>query len=265
MENKRGPIYPIPTNRSLEDTRDTLSKYAPWFYKFVFSNGVVTEGYDKLTDIIHQTRAELLFPKLDEMLRGRWGGIRCLDIACHEGWFATQVALRGARDVLGIDIRKEHIKKANVIKRLGNLSKIKFKRGNLYEIKPDRHGGYDLTFFLGILYHLDNPLEALRILRSMTKSLCVIESQVARPADKLECLWGADTALRKGPGIAVVRSDKAHVEGERSVVLVPTLEALYEMLYAVGFDHLDLSVPSKSMYKQYLNFDRVLIFAQAVS
>jgi SAM-dependent methyltransferase len=255
-------IHVIPSAHPKPIMEATLSNYKGWFYEFTFSDGTSTQAPDPLTGIIHRTRAELIFPLLDEVFQCRWHEIRCLDVACHQGWFATQLALRGASKVLGIDVRNDHIEMASVIKYLSNMSNVTFTKRNLYEINPEEDGEYELTLFLGILYHLDNPLQALRVIRSVTKHLCVIESQVVRPVPELECLWGADATPRKGPGIAVVESDEHHVEGKRSVVLVPTLDALCQMLYAVGFNHLYLSVPPQSVYEQYGNFDRVVVFAQ---
>lgn len=263
MDTTNNVLHVIPTGRGRHDIEAILSEHAPWFYRFAFSNGAVTETRDEIADTIHSTRAELVFPFLDTIFHDRWHQVRCLDVACHEGWFATQVALRGAREVVGIDIREEHIVKASVIKELGEIDRTAFSQGDLYGINPEQHGTFELTLFLGILYHLDNPLEALRIMRSITRSVCVIESQVARPGPELECLWGSGIA-RKGPSIAVVLSDESHVEGGKPVVLVPTLNALSEMLYAVGFDRLYLCVPSRSVYEQYPNYDRVVIFAQVL-
>lgn len=254
-------IRTIPTIRQKGYTEETLAKYPEWFYEFSFSNGAKSKVVDPLTSEIHQTRADLIFPFLDELFRGRWGEVRCLDFACHQGWFATQVALRGAGKVRGIDVRNEHVERASAIRDLGPIDNMTFSERNLFQVRPEDDGIYELTLFLGILYHLDNPLEALRIVRSVTEKLCVIETQVARASPELHCLWGSG-APRSGPGIAIVPSDESHVEGVRNVVLVPTLSALYQMLHASGFDRLYLSIPSSNMNAQYANFDRVVIFAQ---
>lgn len=257
-------IRAIPSLNSEQNTKSTLSKCGDnWFYEFKFSNGASTVVIDQLTGLIHRTRAKLIFPLLDDMFQGRWHDIRCLDIACNQGWFATQVAIRGAREVIGIDIRDDHIKMATTIKNLSSLNNITFRKQNLFDLSKEPDGIFDLTFFLGILYHLDNPLEALNIIRRLTKQICIIESQVARSCPELECLWGSGTA-RKGPGIAIVPSDQCHVEGNLNVVLVPTLNALYGMLYAAGFDRLYLCVPPQTVYEQYTNYDRVIVFAQVL-
>ena len=45
------------------------------------------------------------------------------------------------------------------------------------------------------------------------------------------------------------------------MTLVPTLEALYYMLDAVGFNRVDLAPPPFSAYEQYADYDRVVLFA----
>jgi 2-polyprenyl-3-methyl-5-hydroxy-6-metoxy-1,4-benzoquinol methylase len=251
----------LPSAQPKQIEEQIINKYSEsWFYEFVFSDGMMTTPTDQIAKLIHHTRAELIFPFLDELFGDKWNEIRCLDTACNQGWFTMQVSSRGAKEVLGIDVRADHIEMASAIKYLTNMGNVNFEKRDLFSINPKKDGKYELTLFLGILYHLDNPLEALRIIHSVTKRICVIESQVARPGLELDCLWGSG-APKHGPGIAIVHSDEHHVEGKRPVVLVPTLSALYRMLYAVGFTRLYLSIPQDSMYSQYADFDRVVVFA----
>jgi SAM-dependent methyltransferase len=254
----------IPTSRGLQEVQEKLSEHSPWFYEFRFSNGAITDTSDALALVIHRTRAQLIFPFLDAMFEGRWSEVRCLDMACHEGWFASQVAMRGARGVVGIDIREEHITKARLIKELGNFGDLTFTPDNVMTVDPEKYGTFEITLMLGLLYHLDDPLGALRAARAVTQQLFVVESQVARGSLQLECLWGSDTMSRQGPALALVQSDPAHVEPGKPVVLVPTLNALQEMLYAVGFSRVYLAIPPRPMYEQYPNYDRVVVFAQVL-
>ncbi len=253
-------ILPLPSAYPKRRLRTLLARWTDWFYAFDFQDGVSTQT-DPVVKEIHETRAEMILPFLDGRFGGRWPGLRCLDVASHQGWFAVQVALRGAREVCGIDIRDEHLEKAAAIAEISGLQNIRFEKRNLYEVDPEEDGLFDLTLFLGVLYHLDNPLEALRTLRSVTGELCVLETQVARSAAPLSCLWGSSPGVREGPAMAVMPADEGHVEGDRSVVLVPTLDALYRLLYAVGFHRLYLSIPPRRAHEQYANLDRVVVFA----
>ena len=255
-------LLPIPTNHSAEETTSQLASKAPWFYRFDFSNGVSSESSHPLVDEIHQVRADLIFPYLDKRLAGQYEQINCIDIGCHEGWFSSQLAARGVNKVLGLDVRDEHLDRASLIGELSDLPQMSFDKCNVYDLNAEKLGTFELTFFVGVLYHLDNPVGALAAVRSVCSGMCVIETQVARESAPLSCTWGADEALRSGPGVAVVHSDPNHVEGDRSVVLVPTLEALKEILYAVGFKSIEVAQPSADMYVQFAEFDRVVLFAE---
>lgn len=255
-------VYPISTKYDASRTSELLSQYKDWFYVFPFSNDVATSVSDELIRNIHQTRADIIFPFLDNMFQGQWDEITCIDVACNQGWFATQIAVRGAKKVMGLDIRDEHLEMANVVKEIGGLHALTYMNKNLFDLDASEVGEYDITLFLGILYHLENPMGALRKVRSVTKNFCVIETQVARTSPQLEILNGSDTTPKKGGGIGVFPADENHVQNGMSVAIVPTLNALYQMLYAAGFKRLYLCVPPSTMYEQYPDFDRVVIFAQ---
>jgi tRNA (mo5U34)-methyltransferase len=52
----------------------------------------------------------------------------------------------------------------------------------------DQLGSFDIVLFLGVIYHLEEPLTALRRLRTVTRSLAVIESEAITVPDK-RSLW----------------------------------------------------------------------------
>jgi hypothetical protein len=255
-------IRPLPTKVPIDEARLLLEQNTPWFYKYRFVNGIESGSMQPLIDEIHDVRAELIFPFLDLAYEGKWSSVRCLDIGCHEGWFTFQLAVRGAREVIGVDVREEHLRKASVIQRITGLNNVSFSRASIYDLPRAGLGKFELTFFVGVLYHLDNPVGALSAVRAVTSRLCVIETQVARATPDLECLWGSDEGTHRGPGIVAVRSDPNHVEGDRSVVLVPTLRALYDLLYVAGFNHVYLAISRPGMYRQYVDYDRVVVIAQ---
>ena len=255
-------IQKIPAIYSKQETEAVINQYNDWFYSFEFSNGAVTPVKDKTVEKFHSDRAEIIFSFLDRLYEGKWQQVDCLDIACNQGWFSSQLAVRGARQVTGIDIRKSHITMANSIKDLTNLPNLNFQVKDFFDIDADSGKKYDLVLFLGILYHLDNPLQAIRKIRSLTKNICVIETQVAKANPDLECCWGSDPHNRKGPALALIEADEVHVGSDKPLVLVPTLNALYKMLDACGFEHVSLGIPADTMHEQYQNFDRVIIFAQ---
>lgn len=257
-----GRVLPLPTQLAAAALRRRLDASGPWFYRFPFSNGASSEPVDPVAQAIHDARAQLVFPMLDQLHGDRWPSIECIDLACHEGWFSTQLAARGAARVVGLDLRPDHIARANDVRSIVDLPNLEFAQGDLFDVDPAELGTFDVTLLLGLLYHVENPVQALRVARSVTRGVCVIETQVARPAPDLECLWGSGQA-RSGPGIAVVRSDDVHAGAGHAVVLVPTLSALTDILYAVGFSSVQVAVAAPTSFDQFVDRDRVVVFASA--
>jgi hypothetical protein len=258
----RAEVLPIPTTESPDRLRQMLGSHGAWFYRYSFSNGVETEPPDPVTEAVHDTRARLIFPVLDRMVGDRWPETECVDLACHEGWFSMQLAARGASKVIGLDIRGEHVKKAKAIADVAGLPGVSFEEQDVFSIVPTELGSFDVTLCLGLLYHVDNPVGALRMARALTRGVCVVETQVARPAPALECLWGSGAA-RSGPGIALVHADDIHVQQGHDVALVPTLDALLDMLDAVGFRDVTVAQPPPDAFPQFTDGDRVVVFASA--
>jgi tRNA (mo5U34)-methyltransferase len=253
-------ILAIPTEESPRRLRSRLASHDDYFYKFTFSNGVATDGPDAATNAVHETRARLVLPWLDALIGSRWSKTRCVDLACNQGWFSMQLAARGASSVLGVDVRSDHIETARAIADVSETSNITFRRANLFDLTSDELGTFDVTLFLGVLYHLDSPLQALRVVRDLTEGICVLETQVARASEPIECLWGSGPPL-SGPAVAVVPSDEHHVQGGRDIVLVPSLDALVWMMYAVGFKHVSVTAPARTAFDQFVQRDRVVLLA----
>ena len=76
-----------------------------WFYPFRLASGAVTPTYvaDDVAKI-HDTRAAMLDAAVRTHFPAGAAGRTAIDLACHEGWFAQQVAALGF-DVLGVDAR----------------------------------------------------------------------------------------------------------------------------------------------------------------
>jgi tRNA (mo5U34)-methyltransferase len=255
-----GDILSIPSQESARRLKSRLASRPAPFYRFAFSNGYTTAGADDATQAAHDSRARLILPWLDKIVGSRWPEVRCLDMACNQGWFSVQLALRGASSVLGVDVREEHIAGARTIQEAAGIQDLAFRNMNVFDLTVADLGQFQVTLCLGLLYHLDDPVGALRIARSLTSELCVIETQVARGADELECLWGSGEP-KSGPAVAVVPADRHHVEPGLGVVLVPTLDALIAMLHGVGFRQIALLSATPDEYPQLVDRDRVVLLA----
>ena len=160
--------------------RQDIERFGTWTYPFDLGNGVTTPLHTDWMAESHETRNRMTFSRLDEIYAGRWADVRCLDVACNEGFFGMEVCRRGAKEVVGFDARDVNIEKADFIKQHLGYEGISFHQENVSNLTPERFGVFELTLCLGLLYHLENPMDALRRVRAVTTDICVIDTQVLR-------------------------------------------------------------------------------------
>jgi tRNA (mo5U34)-methyltransferase len=86
---------------------------------------------------------------------------------------------RGAK-VVGIDYAAPDITGFSVASQILG-SKATYIVENVYNLNPEEYGLFDLVLFLGVLYHLRNPMRALDQIRTVTKpgGLLFVESQLS--------------------------------------------------------------------------------------
>jgi SAM-dependent methyltransferase len=120
-------------------------------------------------------------------LAGRpYGELRVLDVACGEGVYAIEAALRGAQ-VLAVDARTDRMDQGREIAQRLGLGRLEFRQEDLRRISVDTHGTFDVVLFLGILYHLDEKdvFRAVKDLHGMTGRLLVIDTQITLQGEKV--------------------------------------------------------------------------------
>jgi tRNA (mo5U34)-methyltransferase len=141
----------------LERTRARIAGHLNWYHRIELAPGLVTPG-------VHDSVAGLR--QLDALgLPSDCGGLRVLDIGCRDGFYAFELERRGA-NVLGIDYAEPAVTGFSIAaEALG--SRVDYRVENVYDLSPERDGLFDVVLFLGVLYHLRNPLLALDRVRSM--------------------------------------------------------------------------------------------------
>jgi tRNA (mo5U34)-methyltransferase len=238
-----------------------------WFYEFQLPSGRKTKSYlPAEIQFIHRTRERMIFQYLEQRAGTRWGELRCLDLGCHEGYFALQLALRGCREVLGIDARKEHVENATLIRDLYHLENLSFTRGNVLELAAADLGEFDIVLMLGLLYHVPDIVGALKVARALTKDVCVMETQLA-PELSGEMEWGSRGWAKQIKGcFAVVDESDEIAAGNReasfgAISLVPSREALAYLLPRLGFAETVVLIPPPDSYEQLARGVRVIIAA----
>jgi len=147
-----------------------------WWHSFELPDGTTIEGRCNLIGL-KQRLANFSIP---EDLTGK----RVLDIGTWDGWYAFELAKRGA-DVVAIDCWDNP--RFYEMRRMLNLeSRVDYRLLDVYDIAPETLGRFDVVMFLGVLYHLKHPLLALEKICSVTRDLACVDSFVLREPHEAE-------------------------------------------------------------------------------
>ena len=237
----------------------------PWMYEFDLGDGIPTPLIAQELRSVHQTRETLIFPLLDRLYPAGLEGTDCLDVACNEGYFGHLLVRRGAR-VKGIDVREVNIRRARAVQEVLGLprEKLSFEVADFLDWN-DAPGKYEVSLFLGILYHLDNPMGALRSLRRLTRTLAIVETQFTRQRGPIVTGYGQTGVTRQTmAGLAVlVEEDKDvnNLAAHGTLSFLPNPEAAALMLHAAGFSHVARVEARPGLNPQYVDGDRGVFFA----
>src|SRR5690348_6813843 len=221
------------------DAQQRLKELGPWFYEFDLGEyGRTTSELPPEVLPIHQTRLAMVERVVDAHFSGRFDRVRCLDVGCHEGFYAVAMARRGMREVRGIDVREASLDKARFVAELLGLRNLVFEKRNVEDMATTEP--FDLCLFLGILYHLENPMLCLRNISRVTRELCVLETQVV---DEVEGVteWGARAWTRPYQGILALIDESGEFYNQNAetvaspIATCPSPKPLEFMLRQAGF------------------------------
>src|SRR5262245_19194610 len=144
-----------------------------WYHTIDLGHGIVTQGID---DTPRRT-AQLDLPT---DLRGK----SVLDIGAWDGGLSFECERRGASRVLATDSfcwsgdgwgTKDGFEFA----RAAIDSRVEDLEIDVLELSPDRIGTFDVVLFVGVLYHMRDPLLALEHVASVSSDLLILDTHCA--------------------------------------------------------------------------------------
>lgn len=239
-----------------------------WFYPFRLPGGGVTPTYDGgVLDSIHFTRRQMLDDALASLFGEDFSALSAVDIACHQGWFACHLAERGFGRVLALDARKEHVSDTRLMRDLLGYSQIEVAQRDVHDTRTDNTDGpFDLTLCFGLIYHLENPVGALRVARALTRRACLVETQVM-PGLTGVVDYGSYRFVRPLKGSFGIIDETGETHGREAsttgICLVPSVEALLWILRKIGFSSAEVLPVPEDGYEQLRYGKRVMVLARA--
>jgi tRNA (mo5U34)-methyltransferase len=246
------------------EIRQGIQDYGPWFYAHDFGDGLhTTPAIPPEVVPIHDTRLAMVDSAIRHFgLRVR--GLECLDIGCHEGFYSVAMARRGMT-VAAMDAREENLRRARFVAAASGVSVV-FRQGRVETLAEDERRTYALTLFLGVLYHVEDPMLCLRQVAAVTGELCLIETQVI---DEVEGFseWGAREWTRPYYGILALIDESGEFNagsretGVHPMATCPSPKALEFMLHQAGFSRAEILTPPPGAYEQHARGKRVVCAA----
>lgn len=110
--------------------------------------------------------------------------LRVLDLACLEGLYCVELALRGAT-VVGVEGREANIAKARFARDALSLTRVELVRADVRTLSREAYGQFDVVLCLGLLYHLPaaDAARLVRTIASMCTGFAILDTQVALTPD----------------------------------------------------------------------------------
>jgi tRNA (mo5U34)-methyltransferase len=248
---------------NIEEIKEKIKEVPVWWHSINLCQDVYTPG--------HKTR-QILENELNLMKLPDLKGKTVLDIGAWDGFYSFESEKRGASRVVALDhfmwsidipgMRKykEECQKNNIIPRqyeqvpeIWRPNELPGKRGfdiskkilnsqveeiigDFMEMDLNQVGTFDIVLYLGVLYHIQNPMDGLKRLSKVTKELAVIETEaMIQPGFE-------DYALCKFFETNELNNDITNW-------WVPNEKALVGMCLAAGFSHVDVLVKAPVMKK----------------
>ena len=193
-----------------------------WWHTIDLRNGLITPGKDSTFE-----KLKTLQLPLDMSNK------TVLDIGAWDGFFSFEAEKRGALKVLAVDSyawsgqgwsNQDGFNFAREILQ----SHVEDKEIEVEDISSKNVGIFDIVLFLGVLYHMKNPLRALEAVASVTKEMLIIETHV--------------DMLHESRPIMIYYPDD-ELDHDKTSWWGPNPKAVEAMLQTVGFKNIRMIYP----------------------
>lgn len=149
----------------LDGARELVRRIDYWHHRFEVFPGLMTPG-------AYDPKPLLDLARLPADLSGR----RVLDVGTSDGYFALQLARRGA-EVTAIDYRDKAGHGFAVMEALNPDVRITYRKANLFDLPALELGEFDIVWFMGVLYHLPDMIRGLHVVRQACRGELYLETR----------------------------------------------------------------------------------------
>ena len=238
-------------------------KNRSWFYEFELPDGSRTTP--DIPEAVRQVHSSRL-TKLREVIAARApdaAELTAVDFASHEGFFSLELA-RHFKSVRGLEFAVESAEGARLMTDVLGVSNVSYEIADLTRCGYRREWEADFVLCYGLLYHLENPVEVIRLATQLARQHILIETQIF-PYDISGMIEDGHYRWQRGVhGVFSLSTDYAGQRegGSTNVALVPSLNALTHLLTAFGFGDIEVLPALADDYEQFSRKSRVVVYAK---
>jgi SAM-dependent methyltransferase len=213
---------------SADDIAARIARFARWHYDFdLDGNRTASAGITRVRR--HAQRLRYLLEPLVAACGGTLAGLRVLDLGCNAGFWSLHAYRRGAAFVQGVDGRAMHVEQAELVFDVERADRARFRfvEADLLATDWGPWGPFDVVLCLGLLYHVNRPLELFARIAATGAKRVVVDTALSR-------IDGAAFEVRREP-----TDDPRHSVGSE-LVLWPTRGALRALAAEHGYETVEL-------------------------
>jgi tRNA (mo5U34)-methyltransferase len=247
-----------------QDLRHELDRLRPFHHSIELPYGLNTFDAAASRRPVEGVRVDSFvrhaYPALLDRYGGTLAGKRVLDVGCNCGGFSFEAAKAGAEAVMGIDLADRYIEQANLIRRVLGLDQTEFRVMAIEDGTPETVGRFDVVLCLGVLYHLESPVAAMRSLSSVCDDVMLVDTNITASRWLKKPFWRTNVPVpgREDGTTGAWRSDR------RVFQCTPNAPAVEQLLDFVGFpDVIQLPNREPSLDRRYKKGRRATFLATA--
>ena len=170
------------TTMSKDEITKEIKRFDDWEWGYNLG-GIIQKPNNPKHEALQKLKLSHLFNGLRSTLgmsddeKKPLRGLKILDVGCGEGIFSIAARRLGAEYVLGIEPRAEKVEQAKFICRAQQIDSVEFKQMKVMEIN-EQMGQFDIVLFIGVLYVMERPFEAIGKLSEVTKDILLIDTEL---------------------------------------------------------------------------------------
>ena len=169
------------------ELREEVVRLGPWHIDIDITPEVSTAAFleapsqpstEDTSGIAFHNPREGFLRRLHRAFPNGLEGRSVLDCACNCGAYLFYAKEAGAGRCLGFDLREHWIEQARFLaeQRTRPTADMRFEVCDLYDLPALEPGRFDVTLFLGIFYHLPDPITALKLVADITDEVLIVNT-----------------------------------------------------------------------------------------